>query len=147
MATRQERFPSKYMRASDLTEDTVATILKVVEEQIGEERETKPVAYWREPNLKPYPLNVTNWDACAALSGKADDQQWGGLRVLLTKTQVMFKKELRDTIRIVAPPAPPKARPASTVTPANRPPTRQVPPPPEPDDPLPTTEDDSEEPF
>ena len=149
MATRNERFPSKYMSAGDLTEDTVATILKVVDEQVGDKRENKPVAYWRERHLKPYPLNKTNWDACAALSGKDDDQQWGGLRVLLTKTTVLFQGEVKPTIRIVAPPAPP--RPAATVTPANRPPTRKAPPPPEPepepDDPLPEVAGDEEEPF
>ena len=144
MATRNERFPSKFLKSADLTEDTLATIAKVVEEQIGEERESKPIVYWRERDLKPYPLNATNWDACATLSGKEDDQRWGGLRVLLTKTQVMFRKELRDTIRIVAAPK------AATVPPANRPLTRKAPPPPpepDPDDPLPDVDPADEDPF
>jgi hypothetical protein len=105
MATRNDRFPSKYLKASDLNGDTLATIAQVVEELLGEEKQSKPVAYFREEHVKPYPLNVTNWDFAAALSGKADDKEWAGLRVLLVPTRVMFKKELRDTIRFAAPPS------------------------------------------
>ena len=105
MATRNDRFPGKYLKASDLDGDTLATIARVSEELLGEEREPKPVAYFREEHLKPYPLNRTNWDFCAALSGKPDDQQWSGLPVLLRTTRVMFRKELVETIRFAAPPA------------------------------------------
>lgn len=117
MATRNDRFPSKNMKASDLSGDTLATIARVTEEQVGVEREVKPVAYWREEHLKPFIMNATNWDFAAALSGKADDQQWAGLRVLLTVTKVMFSKKLTDTIRFAAPPAKRQAPPKRSTPP------------------------------
>ena len=55
-------------------------------------RKKSRLLYWRERDSSRMPLKQTNWDACAALSGKADDQQWGGVRVRLTKTQVMFPR-------------------------------------------------------
>ena len=69
---------------------------------------------------KTLPLNITNWDAIADVTGEADTDQWPGYRIELFPTTTEMKGKTVDCIRIRAPaqrelpkPAPaPKSPPA-----------------------------------
>jgi hypothetical protein len=149
MGNWRKRFPSTYLKASDLDEGPIdATIKGIVNETIGqgEKADLKPVLHFREKPIKPVVMNMTRMEAVEQIAGTPDDEQWAGVRVRLQKGRTQYKGERVDCVDIVAPP---KARTASTVTPANRPPKRKAPTAaePEPDDPLPTDVDDEEAPF
>ena len=67
MAKRDDVFPSKYMKASDLggeplTVTIVSAPLETLKNPEGKEQ-TKTVLYFRG-SKKLLPLNITNWDSC-----------------------------------------------------------------------------------
>ena len=87
MAKRNEIFPSKYLKASDLAgKPLVVEIERAPTETLGSgnDAEEKTVLYFRG-GVKPLPLNMTNWDAVAAIAGD-DTDDWPGHRVELYPT-------------------------------------------------------------
>jgi hypothetical protein len=111
---REEIFPSKYLKASDLNNPIVVTIdnapLEVLKNPEGKEQ-SKVVLYFRGAK-KALPLNVTNWDAVAAICG-ADTDEWPGGRIELYADTTRMGGKNVDCIRVRAPrqreQAPPKA--------------------------------------
>ena len=82
MAKRNEIFPSKYLKASDLAGKPLEVEIKDAPTETlgsGSDAETKTVLYFRN-GVKPLPLNMTNWDAVAAIAGD-DTNDWPGHRV------------------------------------------------------------------
>jgi hypothetical protein len=70
--TRNQIFPSRWLKASDLSrEGQDVTIRKVTVEEIGEAREKKPVCAFDEID-KELVVNVTNWNGIAELTGEDD---------------------------------------------------------------------------
>ena len=66
MAKRNEIFPSKYLKATDLAgKPLVVEIERAPTETLGSgnDAEEKTVLYFRD-GAKPLPLNMTNWDSC-----------------------------------------------------------------------------------
>ena len=77
MATRNDVFPSKYLKAGDLdgtplTVTIVSAPLETLKNPEGKEQ-TKTVLYLRGTK-KLLPLNVTNWVSCAEICGDDIDQ-------------------------------------------------------------------------
>ena len=89
-------FPSKYLRASDLDGDTPVTMKSLILEEINGEK--KPVLHFREP-LKPLVLNKTNTKTIGSLHGSEPDN-WPGERVILYPTEVDFRGDIVDGIRV-----------------------------------------------
>jgi hypothetical protein len=150
MGNWKDRFPSKYMKSSDLDDGPIdATIKEIVNETIGQgdRQELKPVLSCREKDVKGVVMNLTKMEAIATIAGTDDDDEWAGVKIRLQKGRTKYQGKTVACIEIVAPP---KTRPASNVTPANRPPSRKPSPAPkaaEPDDPLPDVAGEDEEPF
>jgi hypothetical protein len=116
MAKRDEVFPSKYLKASNLNGKPIEVVLeRAVQETLktpdGKEQ-TKTVLYFKGAK-KGLPLNLTNWDAVAAATGEDDTDRWPGHRIELYPTTTTMQGKTVDCIRI-RPPAQrelPKAKP------------------------------------
>lgn len=73
---RNDAFPSKYLKKEDLTSGPIiATIARVEMGDVGTEdnKDTKPIMFFREEDIKPMVVNSGNWDTCAELFGDESD--------------------------------------------------------------------------
>jgi hypothetical protein len=106
MPKRDDVFPSKYLKASDLNgKPVVVTIKEASMEKLkngnGEE-ETKTVLYF-EKAKKGLILNRTNWDKIADITGEDDSDNWPSHRVEMFPTTTEMKGKEVDCIRIRKP--------------------------------------------
>jgi hypothetical protein len=123
--TRDEVFPSKYLKASDLKgKPHVVTIESAPYEMLkgldGKEAQ-KIVLYFKNAE-KTLPLNATNFDAVCDVTGCPDTEDWPGQRIELYPTRTTIGGKTVDCIRIrrpsasrpavAAPPPPPPSEPA-----------------------------------
>jgi hypothetical protein len=103
MAKRDEIFPSRFLRAADLKGKPVAlTIESAPTEELNGGEETKTVLHFKKTN-KVLPLNMTNWDSVADITGEDDSQNWSDCRIELYPTTTDFRGKPVDCIRIRAP--------------------------------------------
>ena len=73
---RNDAFPSKYLKKEDLTSGPItATIRHVEMGEVGTEdnKDTKPIMFFREEDIKPMVINSGNWDTCAEMFGDESD--------------------------------------------------------------------------
>jgi hypothetical protein len=113
-----DMYPSKWLKASDCEdEDLVVTIDRVVEEEIGQQRDLKWVLYFKELD-KGLVLNKTNTTTIAKLWGDNTDD-WEGCQVTLYATEVQFQGDMVEAIRVRS--KPPKAKKPAKPTPAVQP--------------------------
>jgi hypothetical protein len=95
-------FPSRWFKAADLEPNgEVVTIRKTVMEEIGEERERKPVMTFEETD-QALVINITNWNSIAELTGKDDSDDWPGHAIKLVRVKVPFGKKTVDAVRVEA---------------------------------------------
>jgi hypothetical protein len=121
-------FPSNYLKASDLNGAAVpVTIDHVAIEQVGREKEARPVLYFVGKS-KGVVLNKTNARKVTEIAGTDETDDWAGIQVVLFSAMVEFQGDTVESIRIKAP----TVKKTSTV--------RQPPPPPV--DESPAIEDD-----
>jgi hypothetical protein len=123
MAKRNEVFPSKYLKAADLAgKPRDVEIERSPQEELGsgDDKEIKTVLYFRGGTTKPLPLNMTNWDAVAAIAGD-DTVDWPGNRIELYPDKTLLRGVIKDCIRIRRPqqkdlPREPKAKAPAMAT-------------------------------
>jgi hypothetical protein len=131
MAKKHEMFRSKYLKASDLdgTPRTV-TIEAAPTETLKNDRgeETKTVLYFKGVR-QALPLNLTNWDSVADVTGQDDSDDWPGHKVELYPTTTEMRGKTVDCIRIRAP--------AQRELPAKKPAAQKQPPVADPNDEIP----------
>jgi len=102
--TRNDAYPSKYLKHSDLDGKAITyTINHAVIEELGADKEKKPVVYFKEIN-RGLVLNRTNWDALEDLYGDESDA-WAGKKLELFPTKTTFGSRRVDCIRVRAPAA------------------------------------------
>ena len=100
-------FPSNYLKCDDLSgQPRVVTIRTCVSEELGQgrDKEKKPVLYFSK-GTKGLVLNITN----ARVIAKAysdDTGNWAGEPIEIYPTQVEFKGDLVDAIRVRIPDVP-----------------------------------------
>ncbi len=101
-----EAFPSKYIKTEDLEGKSVpVTIERVITETIKRDdgaTEEKRIVYFRG-GQRGMVLNQTNWNAIADISGKDDDDDWPGTKVVLYPTKTQFGSKTVPCIRIMGP--------------------------------------------
>ena len=113
-----QAFPSKYVKASDLNDQThVVKIVDVKIEEVGQNKETKPVAYF-EGRKKGMVLNKTNSRKIAQIAGSPETEDWVGTEIAIYPTETEFGGESVECIRIKAP----KGTRTVTAETANQPP-------------------------
>src|SRR4029450_3925170 len=106
MPTREEMFPSRFLKASDLTGKAVVVRIasapvETLKGPNGTE-ERKTVLYFNGGAKKVLPLNKTNWDAGAAIGGENSDD-WPGKKIELFPTVTDLRGKTVDCIRIRPP--------------------------------------------
>lgn len=104
-------FPSAYIKASDLNGRAVTvTIRDVKVEQIGRDRDEKPVLYF-EGKQKGLVLNKTNARKIATLLGSMDTDDWAGYKIAIFPSETEFSGETVECIRVKAAEPPRASRP------------------------------------
>ena len=101
---RHDRYPSKYLKAEDLPEPVTLTIKAVKDETLKfDGRESKkPVLHFKETG-KTFPLNVTNWDSIADITGEDDDSKWPDHRAEFYASTTEVRGDTKSCVRIRAP--------------------------------------------
>src|SRR5215831_18940064 len=96
-------FPSKYLTAADLPDEgsQAVTIEKIGLEEVGRDKETKPVIYFEEFS-KALICNKTNGRAIARALGTEEFDEWVGRRIALYRAEVEFAGEMVEAIRVKA---------------------------------------------
>lgn len=113
-------FPSNYLKASDLNGAQVTvTIDRVEVEQIGREKESRPVLHF-VGKAKGMVLNKTNAKKLVEIAGSDDTDDWHGVQVTLFAAMVEFQGDQVEALRIKAPvvKAAPKPKPVPQPQPA-----------------------------
>jgi hypothetical protein len=97
-----DAFPSKYLKASDLPEEgTVSfTIERIEIEEIGREKQHKPVIFFEEDDAKPMVANKTNCNTIAKVTGSRTFEDWIGKKINLYRAEVEFNGEMMESIRV-----------------------------------------------
>lgn len=113
MATREDLYPSPWLKATNVETPVTATIDRCTIEMVGQgaTAERKPVLYFRD-GIKPCVLNQTNFTAVASAVGREDCDDWAGGIVELFAADVQFKNDMVRAVRIRKPRRP-KARTAA----------------------------------
>jgi hypothetical protein len=106
MAKRDEVFPSKYLKAADLNGKPIsltiaAATLETLKTLDGKEQSKTVLSF--KGAKKTMPLNVTNWDAVALVTGEGDSDNWPGHAIELYPTTTSMGGKSMDCIRIRAP--------------------------------------------
>jgi len=97
-----QAFPSKYLKASDLADQTVNVVIADIKiEQVGQDRDTKPVAYFKG-KTKGLVLNKTNSRKIASIAGSPETDDWVGIEVAIFPTETEFAGESVECIRVKA---------------------------------------------
>jgi hypothetical protein len=96
-----QAFPSKYLRASDVDDmggQLTYTIRKVAVEEVGQDRQEKPIVYFKQTRLGLV-LNRTNAARLSASLGDETDG-WVGRQIVLETEQVPMRGQLVNSIRV-----------------------------------------------
>lgn len=96
-----EFFPSKYLKAQDLTSPRDVTIAGVTSDMLGQgaDAERKLIVTFRELS-RGLVLNKTNYCTLLELTGSSDTDAWTGRRVRLVSARVDFQGKRVPAIRI-----------------------------------------------
>lgn len=99
--TIDDAFPSKYLKAADLPEEGTITftIEKIEIEEIGREKQHKPVIYFEEDN-RGLVANKTNCNTIAKVTGSRTFDDWIGKTINLYRAEVDFQGEMVESIRV-----------------------------------------------
>jgi hypothetical protein len=98
--TKNEIYPSRWIKAADLDrEGENVTIRNVTVEEVGENREKKPVIEFDELDRNLI-VNVTNWNTIAEITGQADSDNWPGRKIKLVRVRVPFGGKTVEAIRV-----------------------------------------------
>ena len=97
------RFPSKYLKGDDIEVGSVLTIKGVQFEEVGFEKEEKPVIYFEE-ELRGCVCNKTIARTLVKAFGD-DEKTWPGKKVIATTEVVHFRGEVTNALRLHPAPA------------------------------------------
>ncbi|WP_063995458.1 hypothetical protein [Bradyrhizobium sp.] len=118
---RDEVFPSRYLKCSDLnghpcTPEIDHASFETLKGTDGKETQ-KMVLYFKNAK-KALPLNATNYDSITAIVGNDDTESWPGHKIELYPDKTRMGGKLVDCVRVRAPaqrnlskPPPPEAPP------------------------------------
>jgi hypothetical protein len=106
--TRDEVFPSKYLKAGDLKgKPRIVTIDRASYETLKglDGKENQKIVLYFENVAKSLPLNATNFDAVCNATGFLDTEDWPGQQIELYPAKTTMGGKTVDCIRIRRPSA------------------------------------------
>ncbi len=115
-------YPSKYLKAEDITQPLLVTISGLAQEEVGQSRDRRPVLYFSEL-AKGLILNKTVYIEIANHLGQEDTDNWRGGKIQLVRGMTQFQGKPIACIRtrsVTVPPPAPAASPFAA--PSGRPP-------------------------
>jgi hypothetical protein len=124
--TRDEVFPSPYLKAADLKSKPHTVIIESARYETLkglDGKENKKIVLYFKNAEKALPLNATNFDAVCEATGCPDTKDWPGHRIELYPTKTAMGGKLVDCIRIRRP----SSRPAAATPPPPPPPPTSPP--------------------
>jgi hypothetical protein len=98
---RSEKYPSKYLKASDFPQPEVVTIKRVYQDTIGNPPKPADLMEFAEKD-KPCVVNKTNGNFCYDYLAD-DDDDWPGKQVLIETPLVTFQGKSVPAIRFNLP--------------------------------------------
>jgi hypothetical protein len=105
---RDEAFPSKYLKATDLKgKPRIVTIERAPYEPLKglDGKENQKIVLYFENVAKSLPLNATNFDAVCNATGFLDTEDWPGQQIELYPAKTTMGGKTVDCIRIRRPSA------------------------------------------
>jgi hypothetical protein len=106
MTSRNEAFPSKYLKAADLKGRAVTLEIAAAPEEtltgFDGQSQTKTVVYFAGTKKK-LPLNRTNWNAIADVTGEDDSDNWPGHKIELYPATTEMNGKTLPCIRVRTP--------------------------------------------
>jgi hypothetical protein len=103
MATREEMFPSRFLKAVDLGgKAKIFHIIAAEKEELTDlkgKKQEKMVLHFKGTN-KVLPLNVTNWNLLVDITGEADSEDWIDFKIALAPGRTSLGGKTVDCIRI-----------------------------------------------
>lgn len=101
--TREQAFPSKYLKAGDLPQPVNVTIREWTQDTIGQDDDKRLVVIlFFDEVEKGLILNNVNWLSIESLYGN-DTDLWIGKRVKLYKTKTKMGGNVVDCVRVLPP--------------------------------------------
>ena len=103
---RDDIFPSRYLKASDLKGTAIVVEIESAQQETlknteGKEQNKTVLAFIGKH--KVLPLNITNWDAVADVTGEDDTINWPGHKIEVYPTKTQMAGKTVDCIRIRPP--------------------------------------------
>lgn len=101
-----EAFPSKYLAAADIPDEGLTLTIggySMQEIGQGDNKEQKPILYFRERDVKELVLNKTNAKIIIEVTGTDDLDEWAGHKITLVPREVEFQGDTVWAIRIQKP--------------------------------------------
>lgn len=112
MATLDDAFPSKYIKAADLRGNEV--VVKITHVTTDEIDKKQKFLCWFAGKQKALVLNITNFKAIVKITGYDNTDDWTGAEICLYPTMTDYAGDQVAAIRIKAAPARvQQARPSS----------------------------------
>jgi hypothetical protein len=113
MPTKNDVFPSKYLKAADLNGRPLTLTIKSAPLEVlngaDGRQDQKMVLYFSE-TPKKMPLNRVNWDAVVDVTGEVDSDNWAGHKIEVFPTTTQMGGKTVDCIRIRTPMVRPSTR-------------------------------------
>jgi hypothetical protein len=108
MPSYHDEFPSKYLKAADITAPYDATFSELVKENVGttDKPEHKLVAYFAEEGRKPVVCNKTRCEAVEEVTGTDNYAAWVGKRIHISKGNTRYNGKKTFCIAFSAPDIP-----------------------------------------
>jgi hypothetical protein len=125
MPTRDDLFPSRYLKAADLAgKSHIVTISMAIRETFknGTDEQQKLVVFFKGKK-KGLVTNLTNFDAIMDITGQADADDWRGHQIEIYPTTTEMRGKTVDCIRIRSPE---QGEPSATKRPAKPPPSAEM---------------------
>jgi hypothetical protein len=97
--TRDEMFPSKFFKASEMKGPVTVTIAGEQQEILGDDKTEKTVLFFRD-SQKKLVLNGTNFDLIHEVLGLPDSREWVGHKITLYPTKTTFGSKRVDCVRV-----------------------------------------------
>ena len=103
MTKLSEIYPSPYLKACDIPDAGLKVVIaRVVLEELGMDRDTKPVTYF-EGIKRGLVTNKTNANMIAAICRSDDTDHWVGKEIALVTEPVAFQGRVSPAIRVRQP--------------------------------------------